>query len=144
MMWKLDKPSEETKQEYEAMVLPGLAERIARGGGGPDNHCELSEAAKDILMPNWNDPDNSRWDKSGLLSLLISEPAALETKEQELMNQLNGIDDEASRPDNILLGKIFDYEGVFNDSTKKRAYWLAKKIDCKMHIINIDIIKRSS
>lgn len=128
MMWKLDKPSEETKQEYEAIVLPGLAERVARGVGDGDNHVELADQAKDILMPNWRNADCKQWNKRHLKALLINEPASLETKERELMNLLNDIDDVASRPDKNLLEKIFNYEGVYNDTTKKRAYWLAKKI----------------
>ena len=118
MMWKLDKPSEETKQEYVAMVLPGLAERVARGVGDGPNHAELADQAKDILMPNWRNADNKQWDIRHLKELLINEPASLETKEQELMNLLNGMDDVASRPDKNLLKTIFNYEGVFNDTTK--------------------------
>lgn len=128
MMWKLDKPSKETQDDYVDLILPGLAERIAKGVEDRGRHEELADEAKDILMPNWNDADKSRWNTSHLKALLINEPADLETKELELMNQLNGIVALASRPNKKLLGKIFNYEGVFNDSTKKRAYWLAKKI----------------
>lgn len=128
MMWKLDKPCEDTKKEYVAMVLPGLVERVARGVGEGEHREELADEAKDILMPNWNDADKSRWDTRLLKALLINEPTSLEIMERELMNQLNGIVALASRPDKTLLVKIFNYEGVFNDSTKKRAYWLAKKI----------------
>lgn len=127
-MWKLDKPDGSIKKEYVAKLLPGLAERIAHGVGSAPNHFELSDAAKDVLLPNWSNTDSKLWNTERLKRLLIDEPASLVSLEKEIIAEFGRITNAVDRPDNNILKHVFNYDGVFNDSTKEKAYWLAKKV----------------
>lgn len=123
-MFILKKPTVLT-DEYEKMMLSGLITRIKSGRKSNSSHIELSADAKNILMPNWNTENP---DQSILKQLLISEPIELMHLNDDLMRKLENLP-IGSKPDKDLLLKIFNYEGIFNDSYKKRAFWLAKKIE---------------
>lgn len=125
---KLRIPSSALKKEYVEKYIVGLKNRISNGvivkkkDGRTNKSYILSNAAKDILLPN-----NS--DESILKELLDSEPVVLKELNDSLTNQLNAIPNVADRPDKKLLLKIFGYEQVFNTSSKSEAYWLSKQID---------------
>lgn len=123
-MFSLKKPTV-LMDEYERTMLDGLIERIKSGRESNNIHIELSADAKNILMPNW---DTENPDVSILKKLLISEPVELKSYNDYIMERLNDLPDP-NKPDKDKLLKIFNYEGVFNDSSKKRAFWLAKNIE---------------
>lgn len=122
-MLKLVKP-EWFHVEYERTMLDALAERIKKGRKHNKRLQILSPEAKEILLPGWN---TASADTSILKKLLISEPKALKRLNDKLMRSLLKLPYSA-RPNKELLLDIFNYEGIFNDSGKKRAFWLAKNI----------------
>lgn len=127
---KLRIPSAKLKGEYADRYLNKLAERVKNGiiektkSGTIKNKYNLSEAAKEILLPNWN----TNLDLSILRRLLVSEPKALKALNDYLTSQLNAISNASDRPKSKDLLKIFGYEITFNRS-KSEAYWLSKQID---------------
>lgn len=129
---KLQIPSSMVKNDYVTRYIGDLKNRISNGvvvkkkDGSIDKTYILSDEAKEILLPNWNTQNP---DESILKGLLISEPVALKTLNDSLINQLNTISNVAKRPSKDLLLKIFGYEKVFNTSSKSEAYWLSKQID---------------
>lgn len=122
-MLKLEKPVW-FHSEYERTMLDGLVGRIKNGRQHNKHPRTLSSKAKEILLPGWN-TDSA--DTSILKKLLISEPKALKKLNDKLMKALSELP-YLARPDKELLLDIFNYEGIFNDSGKKRAFWLAKNI----------------
>lgn len=118
----LDKPKAYEKQ-YLNEMKEGLVERI-RKGVGKDKKYELSNDAKAILLPDWNtDKPNT----SIIERLLIAEPEELIKLNDKLMKKLQNLS-FWNKPSNNLLLKIFNYEGIFDDSSKKRAFELSKNI----------------
>ncbi|TWV11242.1 hypothetical protein FQ707_11180 [Bacteroidaceae bacterium HV4-6-C5C] len=126
-MFVLKKPTAALSNEYKNKILQGLIGRVKSGRESNNAHIELSTDAKNILLPNWN-TDNPN--ASILEQLLISEPVDLKNLNDNLMEQLDALI-APNKPGKNLLLKIFNYEGVFNDSSKSRAFWLAKKIERK-------------
>lgn len=123
-MFVLTKPTALT-DEYEDEMLSGLVKRIKSGKKFGNNKIELSDDAKYILLPDWN-TDNP--DCTILKKLLVSEPEDLKKLNDDIMRRFEGLSD-LNKPDKKKLLRIFNYEGVFNGTTKKRAFWLAKKIE---------------
>ena len=111
--------------EFEKEMIDGLKKRIQFGREHNNVHVELSADAKNILLPNWNTDEP---DISILKQLLVYEPVDLKDLNDRLMAFLDNLS-EPNKPDKGLLLKVFNYEGVFNDSSKNRAFWLAKKIE---------------
>lgn len=124
---KLRIPSKALKDEYVDRFLDALVERVKNGVAWTENGkaktYKLSDKAKDILLPRWN---TSTPDKRVLKRLLISEPVALKNLNDALQVKLDAL---TNNPSNSDLLKIFGYEKTFNNSSKKDAYWLSKKID---------------
>lgn len=126
-LFKLRIPSKALKDEYADRFLDALVERVKNGVAWTENGkaktCKLSDKAKDILLPKWNtaNPNNRV-----LKQLLISEPIALKKLNDTLQVKLDAL---TNNPSNSDLLKIFGYEKTFNNSSKKDAYWLSKKID---------------
>lgn len=123
-MFVLKKPTALT-DEYEKKMLYELIGRIKSGRESNNVHIELSADAKNILLPNWNTENP---DESILKQLLISEPEDLTHLNDDLMGKLDDLP-VSNKPSKDLLLQIFNYEGVFNNSSKNRAFWLAKKIE---------------
>ena len=118
----LDKPKAYESQYLQDMK-EGLMDRIINGVGEKKKY-KLSDAAKNILLPNWNTavPDTSIIER-----LLIAEPEELYQLNDRLMRALHNLC-FGEAPSNELILKIFNYEGIFDDSSKKRAFELSKKI----------------
>ena len=118
----LDKPKAYESQYLKSM-RDGLEKRIINGVGTKKKY-KLSDAAKNILLPNWKtaNPDRSIIDR-----LLIAEPEELIQLNDRLMESLKKLC-FGKAPSKELLLKIFNYEGVFDDSSKKRAFELSKNI----------------
>lgn len=123
-MFLLKKPTALT-DEYEKKMLSKLIKRVKSGRESNNVHIELSDDAKSILLPNWNTENP---DESILKQLLISEPEDLTHLNDDLVEKLNALP-VPNKPSEQLLLDIFNYKGVFNDSSKIRAFWLAKKIE---------------
>lgn len=131
-LFKLSIPSPELKKDYVTKYIDGLKNRIKIGviekkkDGSISKSYKLSDAAKNILLPNW---DNNISDENILKGLLKSEPLELKKLNDSLSIQLNAIPNASDRPSKELLSKIFGYETIFNSSSKSDAYWLSKQID---------------
>lgn len=121
-LFLLDKPKAYESQYLKSM-RDGLEKRIINGVGTKKKY-KLSDAAKNILLPNWKtaNPDRSIIDR-----LLIAEPEELIQLNDRLMESLKKLC-FGKAPSKELLLKIFNYEGVFDDSSKKRAFELSKNI----------------
>lgn len=126
---KLRIPSPTLKDEYVRRYLDKLVNRVKDGvvekKDGKNNVYQLSDEAKDILLPQWN---TAKPNTSILRRLLISEPHALKKLNDALTSQLNGIPNPSNQPSTQELLKVFGYEKTFNRS-KSEAYWLSKQID---------------
>lgn len=129
-LYKLHIPSSTLKQNYVNRYLPGLVDRVTQGftetSSGNSIRYELSDEAKDILLPDWR---TTKKQTNKLKRLLVSEPLALKRLNDEINQDFQSIADSAKRPNNKVLLKIFGYQHVFNTSSKKEAYWLSKEID---------------
>lgn len=130
-LYKLQIPSSTLKQEYAKRYLPGLITRVVNGvsvksKAGTTTIYELSDEAKDILLPDWR---TKKEKTSKLVRLLISEPEALKKLNDSITAELLAIPDDPKRPSNLVLMKIFGYKEIFNTSSKAEAYWLSTKID---------------
>lgn len=121
-LFLLDKPKAYESQ-YLKNMRDGLKDRIINGVGTKKKY-KLSDAAKKILLPNWN---TANLDMSNIERLLIAEPEELIQLNNELMKKLKKLC-FGKAPSNELLLKIFNYEGIFDDSSKKRAFELSKII----------------
>ena len=121
-LFLLDKPKAYESQ-YLKDMKDGLMERIIYGvGHGYKN--KLSNAAKSILLPSWN---TSSPDTSIISKLLIAEPEELIKLNNLLMNALQKLYVRKAHLNKLLL-KVFNYDGIFDDSSKKRAFELSKNI----------------
>lgn len=109
--------------QYLKDMRDGLKDRIINGVGSKKKYI-LSDAAKNILLPNW---DTANPDMSNIDRLLIAEPEELIQLNERLMNALKKLC-FGKAPSNELLLKIFNYEGIFDDSSKRRAFELSKNI----------------
>ena len=118
----LDKPKAYESQ-YLKDMRSGLAKRIINGVVSGKKY-KLNKAAKDILLPDWNtaNPNTSIIDR-----LLIAEPEELVQLNDSLMSDLKKHYRNEKNLKKLLL-KIFNYEGIFDDSSKKRAFELSKNI----------------
>lgn len=121
-LFLLDKPKAYESQ-YLKDMKDGLISRIINGVGTKNTH-KLSDAAKNILLPKW-DTDNR--DTSIIEKLLIAEPEELIQLNDSLMSDLRKLC-FGKAPSNELLLKILNYEGIFDDSSKRRAFELSKNI----------------
>lgn len=121
-LFLLDKPKAYESQ-YLKNMREGLAKRIVNGVVSGKKY-NLNKAAKNILLPNWNTaaPDVSIIDR-----LLIAEPEELIQLNDNLMKALKKHYLKEEKLKKLLL-KIFNYEGIFNDSSKKRAFELSNNI----------------
>lgn len=118
----LDKPKAYEKQ-YLNEMKDGLIDRI-KNGVGKKKKYKLSKAAKTILLPDW---ETDKPDTSIIERLLIAEPEELILLNDNLMNKLQRFCFRKKNLNDLLL-KIFNYEGIFDDSSKKRAFELSKNI----------------
>ena len=121
-LFLLDKPKAYESQYLKSM-RDGLEKRIINGVVSGKKY-KLNKEAKNILLPNWNTaaPDTSIIDK-----LLIAEPEELIRLNDKLMPELKKYYSNETKLKKLLL-KIFNYEGIFDDSSKKRAFELSKNI----------------
>lgn len=122
-MFVLKKPTN-IKTDYKKRLLDGLIDRVKSGREHNKVHIELSDAAKNILLPDWN---TVKPDDSILKNLLVYEPVDLKILNDHIITKLNTLSED-DKPSMGQLLKIFNYEGIFNDSNKSRAFWLAKNI----------------
>lgn len=116
----LDKP-----KAYEGQYLKEMKDNLVKriiNGVGEGEKQSLTDDAKNILLPDWNteSPNTNNVER-----LLIAEPKELIQLNNRLMNALQKL---KNAPSNNLLLKIFNYEGIFDDSSKKRAFELSKNI----------------
>ena len=118
----LDKPKAYESQ-YLKDMKDGLVKRIINSVGEGKKNM-LSDAAKNILLPNWN---SATPDTRNIERLLIAEPEELIQLNEKLMDALRKLC-FGKAPTKELLLKIFNYEGIFDDSSKKRAFELSKNI----------------
>ena len=129
-LYKLHIPSSTLKQDYVQRYLSGLVDRIANGftekEKGNKKTYELSEEAKDILLPDWR---TTKKQTSVLKRLLVSEPIALKKLNDDITKKFEAIADSSKQPTNEKLLKIFGYKKIFNTSSKAEAYWLSKQMD---------------
>lgn len=121
-LFLLDKPKAYEGQYFKDMK-DGLAKRIINGVVSGKKY-KLNNAAKNILLPDWNTADP---DTSIIKRLLIAEPEELIQLNDRLMSDLKKHYCKEEKLKKLLL-KIFNYEGIFDDSCKKRAFELSKKI----------------
>ena len=121
-LFLLDKPKAYESQ-YLKDMRSGLAKRIINGVVSGKKY-KLNKAAKDILLPDWNtaNPNTRNIDR-----LLIAEPEELVQLNDSLMSDLKKHYRNEKNLKKLLL-KIFNYEGIFDDSSKKRAFELSKNI----------------
>lgn len=110
------------EQTYLNSMKDGLLSRICDGVGS--SKISLTKREKSILLPKWN-TDNP--DTSIVERLLIAEPRELKSLNDSLMSELMKHCTKQDKLKNKLL-HIFDYDGVFNDASKKRAFELSKRI----------------
>lgn len=116
-MFRLDKLPQTVLDEYKDKILDGLVGRI-------NASKSLSISAKKVLLPICK---KTRVDTRRLEALLISEPQQLVSLNQELETQLRTLN-KNKRPSNAEILEIFNYDGLFNNGSKRLAFWLAKKI----------------
>ena len=124
-MFQLKLLSEKVKKEYKDKIREGLAKRIINGKLVNGRKRRLSKNIKSILIPGWN---TSNPDYTVLDDLLTAEPKDLEKLNRDLWRRFSvspGSKDRI-RED---LEHIFNYDGVFNTSSKSKSFWLAKLID---------------
>lgn len=121
-LFLLDKPKAYESQYLKSM-RDGLEKRIINGVVSGKKY-KLNKDAKNILLPNWNTakPDTSIIDR-----LFIAEPEELIRLNNTLMNELKKHYCNETKLKKLLL-KIFNYEGVFDVGSKKRAFELSKNI----------------
>lgn len=105
-LWRLDMPSEETKNAYLDRFLKELSDRI-------NDSDDLSPEFKNLLLSEDN-----------LKKLLISDPENLKKLNDKLMKKIQRL---KHPPTNEQIEKAFNYIG-FLSQKKKNSYWLAKKI----------------
>lgn len=110
------------EREYLNCMKDGLISRICEGVGS--SKIRLTTREKSILLPKWN-TDNP--DTTIIERLLIAEPKELKSLNDSLMQELMKHCTKQDKLKNRLL-KIFDYDGIFNDTSKKRAFELSKHI----------------
>lgn len=127
MMFKLEPLTNKVRQDYIKTIRPDLEKRITNGRKVNGKKVILSKKIKSILIPGWNttSPDYSVLDK-----LLISEPEELMKLNKELWIKFkvpSGTEDKIKNKIEL----IFNYDGVFNTSSKKNSFWLAKLIERK-------------
>lgn len=110
------------EQTYLNSMKDGLLSRISDGVGS--GKTSLTKDEKSILLPKWNtdNPDTSIIEK-----LLIAEPKELKSLNDSLMEKLVKHCTNQDKLKNRLL-QIFNYDGIFNDTSKKRAFELSKHI----------------
>ncbi len=116
---------ENVKIEYRDKIRTELADRIINEKDVKGNHYNLSSQLKSILIPNWA---TSTPDYSILNKLLTAEPLELEKLNRELWKNF-GIPAASKAQVRKNIKHIFDYDGVFNTSSKSKSFWLAKLID---------------
>lgn len=116
-MFMLGKIAKDTLNEYKDKVLERLLKRI-------QNTDKLTHSAKSKLVPKW---ESKNPDTSKIEELLLSEPKELLDYNSKLMADLNRLR-KKNRPSNKELLEVFDYDGVFNNTSKSIAFWLSKKI----------------
>ena len=120
-LFELNKPKHIEKEYLESMK-DGLIDRIINGKIKGKSRVLLSDSMKSILIPNYNggQPDYSRVE-----TLLIGEPSRLFQLNNQIKGEINLVKD---RPSDCDLEVIFDYDGIFNSTSKSKAYNLSLKI----------------
>lgn len=117
-LWRLDKPSEKTKQAYLSRFLTSLNKSI--------ENSNLAQKVKDVLL-----------DGDILEQLLIGEAESLIDKNKELMNKFELANTKKERKE---IENAFNYDG-FLSRNQDNSYWLAKMIQrntcvyCNRHYI---------
>ena len=115
-LFELNKPKHIEKEYLESMK-DGLIDRIINGKIKGKSRVLLSDSMKSILIPNYNggQPDYSRVE-----TLLIGEPSRLFQLNNQIKGEINQINLVKDRPSDSDLEVIFDYDGIFNSTSKSK------------------------
>lgn len=122
-LFKLDLPKA-YEQDYLSLVKEGLIRRIQEGVTKAGQKCVFSDEVKEILLPHWNSstPDEKRVER-----LLIAEPRELKQLNDDITIEIGQLPKD-KHPKEGDIETIFDYSGIFDSSSKNKAYELALHI----------------
>lgn len=124
-MLKLVKPSQTIRDDYFKKLKTSLIKRVKNGVLNNGTLVVLSDSAKAVLLPDWDEDKPQKTDR--LRDLLVSEPADLVTLEQEINDDFSELPVD-ERPSGKDLETIMGYTAVFNSQSKSKAFWLAKAV----------------
>ena len=122
-LFELDLPKEFEK-EYLDMIKPDLINRIRHGHVYNGKKYEFSSKVKEILLPGWN---TETPDDSIVKQLLIAEPENLKKLNDNIKGKIAALPCRRRASDKDI-EIIFNYSGIFDTSSKSKAYKLALKI----------------